>query len=243
MKTKQILILWTVALFSVILLLPYLLETLEREKVLSGLPVAVPVFLLVSTLQSAVFLAIASFVGVRLARSGGIEISWAIESGKILYALIMGMVAGLIILSVDYFFHQVGIGPTFFSIDPVTPWKGMLASFYGGIAEEVLMRLFLVSLLVFLFMKLSRRLFYQNRILIFGIAIILVAILFGVGHLPAVQLHTVLTPMIIFRVILVNSIGGVVFGFLFIRYGLLYSMMAHFAADLLLFFIFPLLNN
>ena len=118
--------------------------------VLSGLPVPVPVFLLVSTLQTAVFLAIASFIGARLVRMDGIEISVTIESGKILHALIMGMVAVLMILAVDYYFPQAGLGPTFFSVDPVTPWKGMLASFYGGIAEEVLMRLFLLSLLVYL---------------------------------------------------------------------------------------------
>jgi len=60
------------------------------------------------------------------------------------------------------------------------------------------------------------------------------------GHLPATALITTLTPLVIFRALLLNGIGGVVFGWLYWKKGLESSMIAHFSADITLHVLFPL---
>ena len=60
-------------------------------------------------------------------------------------------------------------------------WRGLLASFYGGIVEEVQSRLLLVSVFVWLLARLHP----PARAWTFAMAILLTALLFGAGHLPA----------------------------------------------------------
>jgi membrane protease YdiL (CAAX protease family) len=69
---------------------------------------------------------------------------------------------------------------------------------------------------------------------IFWLAIVAAAILFGVGHLPAAANLWGLTPIVIFRTILLNALLGIPFGFLYWRWGLEYAMLSHFLADLVL---------
>jgi membrane protease YdiL (CAAX protease family) len=61
-------------------------------------------------------------------------------------------------------------------------------------------------------------------------AIILAAVLFGVGHLPAVSAIAPLTSMLVMRTVLLNALGGIVFGWLFWRRSLESAMLAHASA-------------
>lgn len=120
-------------------------------------------------------------------------------------------------------------------------WRGALASFYGGIDEEILCRLLLVSLLVWLLAKLRHG---QARTWIFVTAIVLAALLFGAGHLPAASAaHLLHGAGAIARLVLLNALVGVVCGAIFWRWGLEHAMLAHFAADLVLHVGLPLLQG
>ena len=68
------------------------------------------------------------------------------------------------------------------------------------------------------------------------------ALLFGAGHLPATAAMTPLTPMLVLRALLLNGIPGVIFGWLYLRHGLLAAIASHFTADIVLHVVFPLLN-
>jgi membrane protease YdiL (CAAX protease family) len=68
-------------------------------------------------------------------------------------------------------------------------------------------------------------------------AIILAAVLFGVGHLPAMAGMVDLTPLIIFRTILLNALGGILFGWLYWRRNLETAMVAHAAGHVGFFLI------
>jgi membrane protease YdiL (CAAX protease family) len=72
------------------------------------------------------------------------------------------------------------------------------------------------------------------------IAIALSTLLFGLGHLPATAAFVTLTPLIIARAIVLNGIGGVVFGWLYWKKGLESAMIAHFSADIILHVLFQL---
>ena len=66
------------------------------------------------------------------------------------------------------------------------------------------------------------------------------AILFGLGHLPATAALVPLTSFVVLRAIVLNGIGGVVFGHLYWRRGLEAAMLAHFSADIVLHVLTPL---
>ena len=230
---------WVLSLLAVLLVIPYLTETLESNQLIKTLPVSRSVFLVVTFLQSALFLAISCFAGAWFSRKARLFHSLEWRRGKIVSSLLIGVSTGLVILLIDYFFELSGIRPNLFSAEPPTFWKGMLASFYGGIAEEVIMRFFMVALLVFIIIKIPGREDARFRKKAIVAAVIIVAFLFGLGHLPAAGLSTNLTVPVVIRVILVNTLGGLIFGFVFIRNGLFHAMIAHFTADLMILFIFP----
>ncbi len=61
------------------------------------------------------------------------------------------------------------------------------------------------------------------------------AVLFGLGHLPAVAaLGWPMDPLVITRAVVLNGLAGVVFGWLYWRRGLESAMLAHFSADMVL---------
>jgi membrane protease YdiL (CAAX protease family) len=123
----------------------------------------------------------------------------------------------------------------------VSIWKTLLASLYGGVVEEILMRLFLVSLFAWLLSKITGTTEVIKKGWVMWTAIIAAAILFGLGHLPITAALTQITPIVIARAIILNGIGGLVFGWLYWKKGLEYGMVAHFTADIVLLAIFPAL--
>ena len=51
---------------------------------------------------------------------------------------------------------------------------------------------------------------------------------------------TALTPMVIVRAIVLNAVGGIIFGWLYWKKGLESAMISHFSADIVLHVIVPL---
>jgi membrane protease YdiL (CAAX protease family) len=119
------------------------------------------------------------------------------------------------------------------AIAEVALWKRLLAGlFYGGINEELLLRLFLVSLIAWTFARGWRRRPVLAGPAVMGAAILIAAVLFGLGHLPAAAMVGELTPQTVTRVLALNTLAGVVFGGLYWRRGLDAAMVAHAAAHL-----------
>lgn len=95
---------------------------------------------------------------------------------------------------------------------------------YGGITEEILMRFGLMTLLVWI----AAKIFKGKKPSIYWIGIILAALIFAVGHFPMVfQVIGKPSPILISYVLLGNSIGGVVFGWLYWKKGLESAFLAH----------------
>lgn len=101
----------------------------------------------------------------------------------------------------------------------------------GGIIEEVMMRLFFMSLIVFIISKILKK--KEIPTYVFVIANIIAALLFAAGHLPSTSVATSLTPVIIFRCFLLNGGLGLAFGYLYRKYGIGYAMIAHGAGHLI----------
>lgn len=103
---------------------------------------------------------------------------------------------------------------------------------YGGITEELLMRWGLVTLLAWLGWRVVQKGRSLPRASLMWGAIAIVAIIFGIGHLGATALIWPLTPFIIARTVVLNSIGGLAFGWLYWRHSLEAAMAAHAMAHL-----------
>jgi membrane protease YdiL (CAAX protease family) len=113
-------------------------------------------------------------------------------------------------------------------------WKSLLACLYGGFAEEVLMRLGLQTLLA---AGISRLIMDRAVPPTGGTmwpAIVLSNIGFGAGHLPATKQILPLTPKVVARALVLNSVVGVLCGYLYWKKGLEAGMIAHGTADLVL---------
>ena len=119
----------------------------------------------------------------------------------------------------------------------MSAFNGLLASFYGGIAEELQLRLFLMTLMLWVVARLRRR---QPGNAAFHVAIVLAAVLFGVGHLPAAAQLWGLDAIVVLRTIVLNALVGCVCGWLYWRRGLEMAMLAHFSADIVLHVLAPL---
>ena len=106
------------------------------------------------------------------------------------------------------------------------------AVIYGGVIEEVMLRLFMMTLIAFILLKLCAKRDDKCKPLIFTVANIISSLLFAAGHLPATALLLGITPVILFRCFLLNGGIGFLFGWIYQRYGLRYAMIAHAGAHI-----------
>lgn len=249
---KLFLILWMASIFGLIAILPYVF-TLQ-----GGVPenLPVPFYLLIAgqIIQNAVIFAITIFIGLKLAKKVGLGLpileGW-LEGRKIKndlksirgISIGLGVLAGVLIMGLDYIFSLMGVTISVAQASSITPpaWQGFLASFYGGINEEIMLRLFLMTLLVWVFCKIKKTKEGNPTKLSIWLGIVLAAIIFGAGHLPALMSITAITPLLIIRTIALNALGGIIFGWLYWKKGLESAMISHFSADIVLHVIVPLL--
>lgn len=107
---------------------------------------------------------------------------------------------------------------------------------YGGVTEELLLRLGLMTALAWVAWRLAGR-----EVTAAGMwtAVVVAAVAFGLAHLPATAAVLELTPVVVARALVLNGLGGVAFGWLYWRRGLEAAMVAHAAADVALVVVLP----
>jgi len=144
-----------------------------------------------------------------------------------------GVIAGILVGGAIFFFDKTVFHSSLLSGVHPPFWAGALASIYGGVNEEVLLRLFLFTLIYFLFSK-AIKIRGGNRLPILWSVNLLVALLFGIGHLPAAFKLASPSAFEIFRVLFLNGIAGIVFGWLYWSRGLWTAIAAHVVTDLVI---------
>jgi len=205
------------------------------------------VWLLLHLLSYGSWLGIAIMVGLFLAQKVGLGApileQWLagkktkVRLKSFLYIpLLMGLGSTLVILGLNYLI--------FGGEDPgddvkIALWKYFLACFWGGIGEEILLRLFLMTLLVWVSFKIKKTEGGNPTRVGIWSAIILASLLFGVGHLRLAALVNPLTLEVVVGTVLLNGIVGVVFGWIYWREGLVAAMISHFSFDLGWYILLP----
>ena len=246
-------VLWIAGILSTLLLLPYLMEMLASVIDLSAIGLPVPMILLLQTVQIAIMFAVLIFLGLLLAGRVGLGAP-IIESATrgepvadkvraiLPISIILGVVFTMVILGLEFFYFQpalvqeLGDKANVLNLKTSQPaaWKGLLASFYGGIAEELQLRLFVMSLLAWLGRFVSKTTEGKPSNAVFWMANIVAAVLFGLGHLPTISLSVPLTTLVVARTVVLNGLLGIVFGWLYWKRGLESAILSHFSADIVL---------
>lgn len=182
-----------------------------------------------------------SFVGLKLARATNFKkgiikdefltkkVKYEFNKKSFLISIDFGfLLAAMIVLSDKYIFipNIPALPNEEFVFNPLYLISAII---YGGVVEEIMLRLFLMSLIVFILHKLFARKKEKTDIpsWIYVIALLLSAFLFGLGHLPAAFVQLEVTAFLICRIILLNSIGGIAFGYLYWKKGFEYGIIAH----------------
>lgn len=250
---KVFFILLIASVVATLLVLPYSLGMQSSAIDLTKLGIPLPVLIVVQTLQNAILCAIMIFGGLFFAKRVGLTmpILDSLTSGEsvahklrriVPLSIIIGIVATVVMLGLEFFYFQPAmlkeLGEVANALNLRTgqpaAWKGFLASFYGGIVEEIQLRLFVMSLLAWLGSFINKTSEGKPTQTIFWVANILAAVLFGLGHLPIVSMNVPLTALVVARTVVLNGIGGIVFGWLYWKRGLESAMIAHFSADIVL---------
>lgn len=241
---KTLLALLALALPGILSLIPVVMEQIEALPLdvlgeLAEMPPALVVAL--SLINPLILLVIAVVIGNLLAPRIGLrslvaeKVShetpiWSELRPHIPLALGIGILFAFVVLGLDALMNPFE-GTDLAVAEPAT-LPGLLSQLvlgllYGGIVEELLLRWGVMSLLVWIGWRIFQRGSGQAHPVLVWVAITLAAVLFGIGHLPALASMVELTPLIIFRTILLNALGGMIFGWLFWKRNLEVAMAAH----------------
>jgi len=242
---KLFLILLVASILTNIAALPYTFS-------LSLLQLPKPIFLFIpaviiqATIMFSIFIFIGLFLGNKVSLGAPVIEDWLSgESIKerlkpvLIISIVLGILVGISLFVLDRFAFAVFVEPvTAHQAEPPL-WQIFLVCFYGGIGEEIAMRLFLMTLIVWMSYKIART--KDNRPTNIGVwsAIIIISIIFGLGHLPMTAKFMEITPVVVMRAIILNGIAGIVFGWLYWKKGLESAIISHFSADIILHVILP----
>lgn len=184
---------------------------------------------LVSAMQSAGYGIVLGAAGIFLGKKTGLWKDENSVTGKPLrITAAIAVIGGFALILPDllFFGKHVPMIMDSYSVKPTIPYM-LAAVLYGGVIEEVMLRLFMMSLVAFLLHKLFGKKTETPATGILIAANVIAALLFAAGHLPATAMTMGITPMILFRCFLLNGGFGLLFGWLYRKYGLRYAMLAH----------------
>ena len=186
--------------------------------------------ILVGCVQPVVYVLVSAFFGYILAEKLGLLRPLRFEKAPLLRVIPVSVLCGAL-LSLDAWTFAKWIpqlGESYAAAGRFDAVTWLASILYGGVLEEIMLRLFVMSLLAFLIWKLFRRREESVPAGALIIANVLAAALFAAGHLPATQqTFGVLTPLLTLRCFLLNGAAGLVFGRFYRKYGVQYAMLAH----------------
>jgi CAAX prenyl protease-like protein len=250
-KTRLFIILWLAGFAGVLSFLLVDLSALIAQFPVvarAEVPQITPAFKVLSLIQPTVLLSVAVLIGVVLAPKVGLSSPAAaalagngqpigpVLKPQIIPALIGGFAGG------------VGIILIWLLLKPLLPQEFVARSaelnkllpvptrlLYGGFTEELLLRWGLMTLLVWAAWRLFQRGRDKPQPVHFISAIIVSALMFGLGHLPlAFAFAPNASVGLILYVISANSIFGLFAGYLYWKQGLESAMIAHMLAHIVM---------
>lgn len=190
---------------------------------------------LISILYDIAVLTVAIIVGALLSRRVGLQ-SVIAHKNAIRFgflnaaarAILIGLALGFGVYALDWGMFQFVPGLSQLTQGQIEiieiDWPVLSAQMlHGGLTEEITMRWGLMSLLAWLLLK-----FIPRHDTALWAAIALTALIYGLGHLPALyQIMGDAPAILVIRTVGLNFIAGMVFGYLFWSRNLEAAMLAH----------------
>lgn len=187
---------------------------------------SIDLLIVITTAQSLIYALIFGILGKILATKIGLWRKITFEKNGILEVIITSLAGGVLLIYLDIFLFNNYSDVIRASYEVKPSIEYIIASLtYGAVVEEVMLRLFLMSLVSIIVQKTKHKDEMDDKCLI--IANVISAILFASGHLPATAMSIGLTPIILCRCFLLNGGIGLLFGRLYRKYGIHYAMLAH----------------
>ena len=184
---------------------------------------------LVSAYQSALYGLVLGAIGILLGKR---TLLWRderkIEKKPFRLAIGISVIGGLAMILLDIFVFGKYSSALLdsYAVKPSIPYLIATVT-YGGVIEEVMLRLFFMSTIAFILYRLFEKKKDKPSTAVLIAANIIASLLFAAGHLPMTSILFGLTPMFLFRCFLLNGGLGLMFGWLYRKYGLRYAMIAH----------------
>jgi hypothetical protein len=223
-------------LFGSLIGVPYTIAVLMDPA--AGGTVDVRVVWLSAVVEATLFLAPASAVGVWLGKRVGLgpRLLRALVAGmpgggkhlrsSLLAAVLVGLTLGLIGLW-QYSLPEGALGP---GLDNPTTFEHFLRALSAALTEEILFRLGLLTLFVWVIGTVAKRPVPDAPSQWAGN--LLVAPIFFAAHLPHILAFGSIGRDFLLPIFAVSSTASIVMGWLYTRYGLISAMLAHFIVDL-----------
>jgi membrane protease YdiL (CAAX protease family) len=240
LKNRLFLILFCLGFLGVLSILLIDLSAVAALIPAADVPRITPAIKILSLIQPTVLVGVAVLIGIVFAPKVGLsapaseafaagEQVWPVLKSQILPGVVGGVIGGLAILLTHAVFkpllttETVGRITRFGSLLPIP-----MRLLYGGLTEEVLIRWGVMTLLVWITWRLFQKRLAKPTSVCFVVAILVTAIVFGLGHLPvAAVLLPKITLAVVLFVIIANSAFGIVAGYLYWKRGLESAMIAH----------------
>lgn len=243
-RIKLALLLLILNTIGILAIIPYEITLMGSQSTSGEIPASL-IIIINSTFQI-LYMFIMILVGLRLQNRTGLNTSILngivypktrvhISKKWLINSIVVTLMGTLFVVLLDLFVFRPLMSSSMDQLPSPNWWQGLLASIYGGFTEEIMLRLFGMTLIVWLLAWITKK--EKNNIPngFYYVAIFLTAILFGLGHLPAAaQVFGELSTVIVIRTLVLNSLLGLWFGYLYWKKGLEYAIIAHISADILL---------
>jgi hypothetical protein len=236
-------LLFIVAEFSLLAALPYSI-TLTGEAIYD-LGVSLPTVLATQFAQATVLFLVSIFTGLYLGKRTGLGTpvldslfrtrNLPANYGSVLkLSVFLGILVSFIIFILDRFVFSIFSEPL--TVHLMTPplWERFLYSFYTGFVEEIVLRFFLMTLLVWISWKIKRT--SQGLPTSAGVwmAILIVSFIYGLGYLSS-SLSASMEQVQMIAILLFNALAGIAFGWLYWKKGLEAAIIANLTSSLMIF--------
>lgn len=198
-------------------------EMLEESLAMVG---SEGVLIFIGAVQVALYSVVLGIIGRAIAERIGLWRDLSFEPKSVIVTVVASLVGGVMLILPDMLIFSKlseAVAESYL-IKPSLNYI-ICALTYGGVVEEVMMRLFLMSLAAFIISRFRDDKKATDGVVM--IANIVVALIFAAGHLPTTALTMGITAPILIRCFLLNGGFGYLFGHIYQKYGIYYAMLTH----------------
>lgn len=154
-------------------------------------------------------------------------------------SLLFGVLAGAGAVTTSALFDVWAPASAGASVAAPTPFNAFWVSMYDGVAGEIQLRLFLMTLLVWLYARPQKA---MPSSWVYVAAIVVAGIFPSLSYASIPHAVLQLEPTAVARFVTLNAIGGVVFGWMYWKRGFEMAVTTHFSTALVLHIIGPLVQ-